>query len=131
MQIATRVCLPSSGSNTTRREPSCVFWTRGEKTRNGHPRGVNFAENHDAHTERFLRGEGEIGCFLPYPKNITPAGKKQPNSNPIRGAKNERYDVLSDFQLINERLEKQIEENPVLSAPEPHIHMCSLSHTYI
>ena len=38
-----------------------------------------------------------LGNYDTSPKNMTPAGKKQPNSNPIRGAKNERYDVLSDF----------------------------------
>ena len=39
-----------------------------------------------------------LGNYDTSPKNMTPAGKqKQPNSNPIRGAKNERFDVLSDF----------------------------------
>ena len=41
-----------------------------------------------------------LGNYDTSPKNMTPAGKKQPNSNPIRGAKNERFDVLSDFQNI-------------------------------
>ena len=41
-----------------------------------------------------------LGNYDTSPKNMTPAGKKQPNSNPIRGAKNERYDVLSDFHYI-------------------------------
>ena len=40
-----------------------------------------------------------LGNYDTSPKNMTPAGKKQPNSNPIRGAKNERYDVLSDFHM--------------------------------
>ena len=42
-----------------------------------------------------------LGNYDTSPKNMTPAGKKQPNSNPIRGAKNERYDVLSDFLYIS------------------------------